>query len=173
MTIPVEKDPAEKQWRTKLASVPKDAEQWMGAASDGLVDGSFLTASVWGERALTLNSGLLAFAYLYRRFGESKWGHDSYKGIAQYVLTTPEPDVLLTIACKGSGLKYGVGYLIQTETYTAHYRMADRSRVAPREWERGPGIMQRVNQALVTAMTDLVQPVNVRDVSITIFGVTS
>jgi len=113
-----------------------------GALSGPWCDGHALACRIYGPpgcqhpelfaRAdLPENSGLTAFAYLWRRFGPPWYGSDAYKDLAGYILGTPHPDVFLRIALKGSGLEYGTGYLI-TQTFEATLLKAEESAA----WEK-------------------------------------
>lgn len=82
-----------------------------GAASDGMVDTRRLSLDSLGPRAQEPESGLLAFPYLWRRFGPPRRGCDPYKDIAGWLLRTPDPEVFLAVAPSASALSYNVGYL--------------------------------------------------------------
>ena len=82
-----------------------------GAASDELVHGYDLAMDVWGEKAETKNSGLLALAYLHRRFGRPELVGDEVKDLCAYVLTTQDPEIYLSLSLSGSCLAHAVGYL--------------------------------------------------------------
>ena len=76
-----------------------------GALSNPFVDGPRLAREAWGDRTDRKNSGLLAMAYLWRRFGPPWWGTDRQKKLVAYVLTTNDPDVFLELNL-GSQLAY-------------------------------------------------------------------
>ena len=82
-----------------------------GAKGDELVQGYDLAVDVWGEKAELKNSGLLALAYLHRRFGRPELLGDAHKDLFDYVLTTQDPEVYLTLALSGSCLAHSVGYM--------------------------------------------------------------
>jgi hypothetical protein len=86
-----------------------------GAGGDDIFDGYEMTIEALGEGAKDGNSGMLAFAYLYRRFGPPFCGSDNYKDICAYELTTDDPKVFLWIHPKASGLPYSIGYLAAEE----------------------------------------------------------
>ena len=87
-----------------------------------------IAEAAYGE-ALSENSGLTAFAYLWRRFGPPWHGADHDQHLVKYILGTPNPDILLLLALRGSALPYGVGYLL-THTLEAEW-------LAPgRDWEK-------------------------------------
>ena len=111
-----------------MEQVNKLSERAFGAGADDIMDGHELAIEAWKERVLAPNSGLLAFAYLWRRFGPPWHGSDPHKDLCGYILTTSEPDVFLTIHPKGAGLAYGVGYL----AYEAVRKEHGRPRM---EWE--------------------------------------
>uniref|UniRef100_A0A6M3LRN7 Uncharacterized protein n=1 Tax=viral metagenome TaxID=1070528 RepID=A0A6M3LRN7_9ZZZZ len=83
-----------------------------GAAAGSLADCSALAAHAWGEPCRDGNSGLIAFGYLWRRFGPPWAGTDSYKKLVSYILTTPEPDVWLEMMLSGNALPLCVGYIV-------------------------------------------------------------
>jgi hypothetical protein len=100
-----------------------------GAGGDDIVDGYKLATEVWGEDACSdYNGAAKAFAYLWRRFGPPWQGSDDYKDLVGYILTTPEPDVFLTLRLCVSGLKYSVGYLARTS-------IRGENEAAAIEWE--------------------------------------
>lgn len=84
---------------------------WTGWGSSGFSCGRHLILDAYGEQAKAPNSGLIAFAYLFRRFGPSLAAHDEYKQLAQYILTTADPEVWLTMYPTASGLQYSCGCL--------------------------------------------------------------
>lgn len=88
-----------------------------GAGGDDIFDGTSMAVEALGEGAKGGNSGLLAFAYLYRRFGPPFCGSDDHKDICGYQLTTDDPKVFLRIYPKASGLEYSVGYLAAEELH--------------------------------------------------------
>ena len=94
-----------------MEQVSKFTERVHGAAGDDIVDAHALAIEAWGERCEDNNSGLLAFAYLWRRFGPPWRGGDDHKSLVDYTLTTSEPDVFLWIHLSGSSLSLCTGYL--------------------------------------------------------------
>lgn len=97
--------------RRKIRSLKFYPYPTSGAMSDELVSGYDLAVEVWGERAELKNSGLLALAYLHRRFGRPELVGDSHKDLCAYVLTTQDPEIYLTLNLSGSRLAHSVGYL--------------------------------------------------------------
>ena len=95
------------KWMKQVATLPG---KWGGAAASDLCDGHALTKAVYG--AVHRDSGLTAFAYLWRRFGPPWWGSDSHKELVTYYLGTPVCDVVLGMHLSGSRLGLNVGYLI-------------------------------------------------------------
>lgn len=81
-----------------------------GAGGDDIFDGHDLALEAWGDCAKDKNSGLLALAYLWRRFGPPWRGGDDHKSLVDYTLTTDDPHVFLWLHLSGSGLAYSVGY---------------------------------------------------------------
>lgn len=82
-----------------------------GASSDDIVDCHKLAIEAWGDRCEERDSGMLAFAYLWRRFGPPWGGGDPHKTLVDYTLTTADPDVFLWLHLSGAGLSFSVGYL--------------------------------------------------------------
>lgn len=93
-----------------------------GCAGSLFFSGHTLACEVYGAAASEdQNSGLTAFAYCWRRFGPPWMGSDPHKDLVCYVLGTPHPDVLLTLALSGSGLCYDVGYLASADVEQSLY----------------------------------------------------
>lgn len=90
-----------------------------GAKGSDICEGHDLAIEAWGKQGD--DSGLTAFAYLWRRFGPPWAGCDDHKQLVGYWLNTPNPSVWLTIDLSGSPLEYSVGYLI-TEKMDAEHR---------------------------------------------------
>ena len=109
-------------WAGQVTSLPPGC---YGARNGELCSGYALGCAVFGESTVP---AFAAFAYCWRRFGPPWWGSDEDKDLACYILHTPQPDVLLTLALSASPLPYAVGYLV-TQAVMAAWR-------APRErWE--------------------------------------
>jgi hypothetical protein len=131
---------------------------------DNLVDGHALAVDALGERAKDGGSGLVAFAYLWRRFGPPAGGSDPYKDLAAYALTTAEPDVFLRVVTHGAALAYGVGY------FALEGVRSDFRNPRAENWREASPLARRVNQALFDSLRDLLRPVYIRDTAINIFG---
>ncbi len=107
------------------------------------------------------------FTYCFRRFGYPSSGWDDYKEICRYNVTTPEPDIFLTITphCGRSGQDswLSFGYLIEKALEEEYYQLLTR---------RGhqDALSTRGNTALTEALKDLRRPVPIRDVLITCTG---
>jgi hypothetical protein len=136
-----------------------------GAKGDDIVDGFTLARDAWGEQCQQPNSGLTAFAYLWRRFGPPWRGGDPHKDLVSYTLTTKDTDVFLWITPSGSSLDLAVGYLTNVKIRRVRRRLK-----MPADWRTGSRIQKRVNQALFDALKELERPVRVRDIAINIFG---
>ena len=95
------------------------------------------------------------FAYMYRRFGIPQHGSDSHKEIANWYITTPKSNVALRVSPRPSGISHSFGYVINLGVYGDRFNEQQKS---------------IVKKALVSAMSDLLTPVYVRDVPITAAG---
>ncbi len=95
-----------------------------GARADEVVDLDELVVETLGEQAQDGNSGALAFAYLWRRFGPPIHGGDDDKDLAAYILTTRDSNVFLAVRLPASNLA-GCGYLV-TERLRAELEAPER-----------------------------------------------
>lgn len=120
-----------------------------------------MAIEVFGEQVKTA-SGLLTLPYLYKRFGPPKHGHDEYKDIAAYYLTTSVEGLLLFITCSPSDLSYQVGYL--------RHESIEHKLPAPFIGVEDNEFRAQCRAALQDAMRSLLEPVWVRDQCINIFG---
>lgn len=111
----------------KIRSLKKWPKGCSGAKGDDIVDGCKLADEVWGDAADDPDTGPLAFAYLYRRFGPPPFTGDTYKDLACWLLTTPDPDVFLWLTPAGGAVRYAVGYI-------ARKSVGEEARKADREW---------------------------------------
>jgi hypothetical protein len=98
-----------------------------GAKASDVADGHKLAIEVYGPLGLTdddsrNNSGLTAFAYLWRRFGPPIYGSDSHKELCCYYLTTEDPQVFLFVSPSGSGLAYAFGYMVKKSLERKHFK---------------------------------------------------
>ena len=104
---------------TKACPMPyaKKVPRWMRQATNlpGQCTGAGLfprdIQPIYGA-TLPPNSGLTAFAYLWRRFGPPWSGCDDHKDLVGYILGTPHPAIWLHLHLSGAGLDYSVGYVI-------------------------------------------------------------
>lgn len=94
-----------------MQQVEKFNKGMFGASADDLVNGFTLAEEAWGEQSKEPNSGLIAMAYLYRRFGPTWSGGDDYKSLVDYTLTTRDPDVFLWLHLSASEIRLNVGYM--------------------------------------------------------------
>lgn len=94
-----------------------------GCGGDDIFDGHDAARDAWGEdRVKDRNSGLLAMAYLWRRFGPPWRGGDDHKSLVDYTLTTEDPYVFLWLNLSGCGLAYSVGYFAHESIWEENYR---------------------------------------------------
>ena len=109
----------------QATDIPKGAS---GAAGDDIVWCTNLAKEALGP-IFDENSGLIAFSYLWRRFGPPWFGSDPHKDLCEYVLTTDDPDVFLRVYPCGTGFPHGFGYcahpLIRKE-YDKPFREAEK-----------------------------------------------
>lgn len=99
-----------------------------------------------------------AFMYLYRRFGFTDYGCDSYKSVCCYRIETKETG--LYVLAKIGGF-CSLGWTAKRKLYDLLY---DRHR---EDWKE---LMMKCSTAIEDCVRDLTRPIMVRDVSITIFG---
>lgn len=88
----------------------RDWRKWSGASSDEHVCCFKLGEKVFGRKCGP-DSGLVAMAYLWRRFGPPFSGSDPYKQLASWHLTTDDPKVVLIVAPSGSELPLCLSYM--------------------------------------------------------------
>ncbi len=88
------------------------------------------------------------FTYMFRRFGPSQHGSDDYKEIMRWWLTTPDPNVGLTVSPRPGGLIFSFGYAIKRSVYNNN---EDEKQV------------EAVMKALLSAVADLMEPTYIRD----------
>lgn len=112
-------------WMCQPKELPHPCES---AGGSMYFSGYQVAEEVYGVCANERNSGLAAFAYLWRRFGPPWFGSDPNKELVCYYLGTPHPEVFLRLSLKGSRLKYGVGYLITEDVVKILH-------TPEREWE--------------------------------------
>lgn len=104
-----------------------------------------------------------AFAYLWRRFGPPIFGCDSYKELAQYILTTKKKGVWLTCSPKPSSwVSFGMG--LSSEVYQEIAKDLSGRR---ENWNE---LIEEVYERLLWAIEELKRPTNVRDWCINIEG---
>ena len=101
-----------------------------GAGADDLFDGCDMAIEAWGkDRADSDNSGLLAMAYLWRRFGPPWRGGDNYKSLVDYTLTTADPYVFVWFHLGGCGLALSLGYFV-------HESLRHEAQQPENDWHR-------------------------------------
>lgn len=105
-----------------MEQVYEFTEKMTGAAGDDIFDGDKIALEAYGDRAKDKNSGLLAFSYLWRRFGPPWLGTDPHKKLVDYTLTTADPEVFLCMSLSASGLALCVSYRITRSLEAEHFK---------------------------------------------------
>lgn len=108
-------DPAP-AWCVQPEKLPADSRGCRGSEE---FDGREIARDAWGDMAQDMDSGLIAFAYLWRRFGPPRFGSDPRKELCRYIIGTPDPRVFLEIGPKAMDLTYSVGYIAKQEVLIA------------------------------------------------------
>lgn len=98
-----------------MKSINRFPGKMTGAASGDIACCHRLAEEAWKDYDRGGNSGLTAFAYLWRRFGPTPHGSDDHKEICCYYLGTPMPGVVLWVSPRGSGVD--AGYLVDMATH--------------------------------------------------------
>ena len=137
-------------WHSENWPGPTKPMEWNGAMG-GLVWPGQLVIEALGNAEY----GPL-FTYMFRRFGMPEWGSDDYKEIAQWYITTPDENVVLNVVPKPSGVKLSFGYQVKRAVYNDY---------------RNPEQIRTIEDALKTAMRDLLTPVSVRDIFVNALGI--
>lgn len=109
-------------------------------------------------------TGLIAFAYLWRRFGPPEYGSDDYKDMGCYFFTTPDPDVIFGFYCKPN-LVYSLTIGLKREIYNSVAKD-----FSPEHKEEAAKIEEKVNSAVRQGLAELLKPTNVRDWEFNIIG---
>jgi len=115
-----------------------------------------LAGELWGAAASGPDAGLLAFAYLYRRFGPPAWVHDAYKEIGAYCLTTPDPEVFLVLRCAADGIAFGVAYLTSEQIAEQAHKFDIEHEIDILQWLAGQVAVERPD--LVTKRDEAGEP---------------
>ena len=116
------------------------------------------------------------FAYCFRRFGYPNIGWDGYKQLASYVLSTPHPDLFLSITpYVGDTSVITFQFLVPLETLKVidSYAARDGNYYdRPANWRDmdAGDPLKPLAQAAVIALQDLRRPVSVRGTAIDAFG---
>lgn len=147
-----------------------EAFDWSTCRSDGICHPSNIALEVLGEPGHSVRGDM--FVYLFRRFGYPIVGWDDAKSVVWYALTTPDPDVLLTVDPASRvwlSFGYGLSPAIEDAAHDAYFdwRNADPR---PGEWEEYP-IYLRIQAALEASLRELLRPVLLRSTALDLFGV--
>jgi hypothetical protein len=154
--------------------VLKPKKEWQGARA-GIIDACYLAGRVWPKASYGN-----AFAYLFRRFGETA-PFDWHKELCTYNLTTPDPEVGFWLKCSpgSSGLQPGYwlsGPLADAIMESDHRKRFDWPLANPAHGIHGGHVppagtlSRRAHDAIEAGMRDLLRPVFIRDMPITIIG---
>lgn len=153
-------------------NIQQASGEWHLCGSDGVFSPHDLAKEIFDARREGEPQDRRAdqVLYLFRRFGYPVYGWDGYKSVIDYVLTTPDPDVVLW--CKPASaywisFGYGVSDALRRDADIAEWMW----RSGPRdvEWERIE-VYQRVYRAVRAAMRELLRPVYIRDVDYNYLG---
>jgi hypothetical protein len=158
----------------KGCKVLKPKKGWQGARA-GIIDATYLARRVWPKASYGN-----AFAYLFRRFGETA-PFDWHKELCNYNLTTPDPEVGFWLKCSpgSSGLQPGYwlsGRLADAILENEYIDHLDWPPVYPELGIYGGNappegtLSRRAHDAIEAGMRDLLRPVFIRDMPITILG---
>lgn len=152
--------------------VLKAGKGWSGG-KQGIVDATFLAGQIYPSANYAT-----AFAYLFRRFGETG-PFDWHKQLCEYDLTTPDKEVGFYLSCSPC-MGPEPGYWLSPDIAAAIGREYRQSRDWPPVDPANPiygGRMppegtasRRAIDAIAAGMRDLLRPVYVRDVPISIVG---
>jgi hypothetical protein len=150
-----------KQMLPRRDFVAQTVGKWDGHAHD--IKGTAGDPFPYPEDPVLSSSPLAAvnyatlFAYMHRRFGPPHIGGDDYKDLsASWVLSTPEPDILVSVSPSLSGTWFSFSpYLVSAE------------RLAP---EALASQFERIKAAYGDLLMDLLRPVCVRDSHINALG---
>lgn len=159
-----------KQWNG--CEILKPGEGW-SAGKQGIVDATFLAGQIYPAANYAT-----AFAYLFRRFGETG-PFDWHKQLCQYDLTTPSKEVGFYLSCSPS-MGPEPGYWLSPGIAVKIGREYRRSRDWPPVDPANPvyggrmppegTVSRRAVDAIADGLRDLLRPVYVRDVPINICG---
>lgn len=143
----------------------KNIAKWSICGSSGVYAPYEAAAQVFGDEKRDTSGAM--FAYLFRRFGYPIYGWDGYKSLVSYLLTTPDPDVLLW--CKPThGMQHSFGFglsrALEQQSQREYFALPRRA-----SWEKH-ATYARINTAIVAAMEELKRPVFVRDVLYNVLG---
>ncbi len=114
------------------------------------------------------DTGLLVFAYLYRRFGPPLGEHDSYDELCAYVLTTEMEGVYLRVTPSARDIDYCISYCCDASVKQELDQMPKI--IASIPWRSRPGLIGKLNRALDEAINELRRGVRVGDSFIAMLG---
>lgn len=140
---------------------------WQGTllSCRDLYDGYSLDDPVLAGTPLKKCGWATLFAYMHRRFGPPHVGGDDYKDLsASWMLTTPDPEVFLSVSPSLSGPGFSFSpYLLKPSN-------APKNVHAARDLGLSQQRITEIQQAYKSALLDLLRPVCVRDHQINAMG---
>lgn len=153
----------------EITQVPAQTQKFFIAGADQWGRPGTIAAEFFGEPP---NFAATSFLYLFRRFGYPVQNWDGEKGLVDYFLSTPDPDIILW--CKPASQpqrSFGIGYRKDID-YRLHWMwlQAPENEAEAAEERRHHPIHQRIENAYRVALTELLRPVYVRDMPYTILG---
>lgn len=100
-----------------MVQPPLEHRHMAGFGND--VDCMSLIREALGDAVDAPHSGMIAFAYLWRRFGPPLRGCDPHKDLCGYYLTTADPEIWICLRVSGMPLSYAASFLVSPKIRSA------------------------------------------------------
>ena len=126
---------------------------------------------LWLDAREILKGEATRIDYLFRRFGYPFTGCDSDKQIAQYIITTPLPDIFLSLSVKAGYIDFG--YCIPNDLFQMAMEIASlhHEEIYCSELEKEKNERYKLaHEALRASIKDLLRPIILRDCAFNIVG---